>query len=119
MKNIVSSKIQNKVLIAFLMSGLTVVWALIGHMIPAMHYIFTCCFFLLIYIVMEESTSTVLSVPFVCCLIVIDDIIFRSIGGGLQDDIARGVCLISFYFTFSAIAIASFVLIFITTDRLK
>lgn len=119
MKNVISSRIQNRTLIAALALVFTLVWALVGHIVPPMHYIFTCCFFLLIYLVLEESTSTILSIPLICALIIIDDITFRLAGGGVQDDIARGLCMISFYFTFSAIVIASFVLIFINEAKRK
>lgn len=98
------------------------VWIIVGHFFPIFYLVMTGLIypflFILTAILLKYNLNGFIVIPFGFILIYTSDYLFRIYGGGIHDDVSRGLCEIVFYFTLLTTTIAlEFVLYICTKQR--
>jgi hypothetical protein len=112
---------KNKIIIVCIGVLLLFAWGIIGHFFPVIHILFTYTIFACLTILFWKvfTMSNLVFTPLMMFLILLDDIIFRLIGGGIHDDAARGWCLISSLVTIAFVSVLLFLKIIIEIYKKK
>jgi hypothetical protein len=89
-----------------------VIWSFLGHYLGIISHFFSFIYFPFLFIVsayfIKFKLNSVIVIPFCYSLIVLNDYLFRIFGGGIHDDVGKGLCDLIFNITILTTTISMF-----------
>lgn len=96
-------------------------WVVIGHFFPSDSLFITPFYipllFLFVGLFLTKGTNMYLYIGFCFIMLLLNDLLFRFLGGGTHDDVGRAICELVFYITFSMTTLSLLIVKLITSNK--